>query len=316
MRYCVGVDIGGTTVKCGIFTVDGMLVEKWEIPTRKENNGENILPDTAESVRAHLTAQGIGLADLEGVGMGVPGPVQSNGYVHTCVNLGWKAQWPAEQMKKLMGGDICCMAGNDANVAALGEMWQGAGKQYRDLMMVTLGTGVGGGLIIDGKIINGSHGAGAEIGHMHVRDDETEQCTCGGYGCLEQAASATGIVRLAKRAVKMKGSAAGPLTEYGDRLEARHVCELAISGDATAAESLKQSMDYLGEALARVSMISDPAAFVLGGGVSKAGNVLIDMIKTKYNEQTALLPKKAEFLIAELGNDAGIYGSAYLVLSK
>ena len=198
-QYVAGIDVGGTTVKCGIFTVTGVLMDKWEVPTRKEEEGKYILPDVADSLKKHLQDKGIELNDLEGIGIGVPGPVEPNGYVRVCVNLGWHDHWPAKEMQELMGGKIRCAAANDANVAALGEMWQGGGKGHSDMLMVTLGTGVGGGLILNGHIVAGVHGAGAEIGHIHVREDEKEQCNCGGHGCLEQVASATGIRREAMR---------------------------------------------------------------------------------------------------------------------
>ena len=314
-QYCVGVDVGGTTVKCGIFTLTGVLMDKWEVPTRKEEDGKYILPDVADALKKRLEEKGIELTDIEGIGIGVPGPVEPNGYVHVCVNLGWHDHWPAKEMQKLMGGKIRCAVGNDANVAALGEMWQGGGKGHANLVMVTLGTGVGGGLIIDGQIIAGVHGAGAEIGHIQVRDGEQEACNCGGHGCLEQVASATGIVREAKRNLAASDEAS-TMRAFGDALSARDVCDCAKAGDPLAVKTIDTSMYYLGRALATISMVADPEIYVIGGGVSRAGQYLIDLVKKHYVDYTPILTKKADIVLAILGNDAGIYGSAKLVLTN
>ena len=178
-KKCIGVDIGGTTVKLGLFEIDGTLLDKWEVKTRKEEGGKYILEDVAASIRSVLEKQGIALEEVVGAGMGVPGPVMPDGYVEVCVNLGWRDLNPQKELSVLLGG-IPVKSGNDANVAALGEMWQGGGKGYTDIVMVTLGTGVGGGVIIDEKIVAGKHGLGGEIGHIHVRDEEKEHCNCGG----------------------------------------------------------------------------------------------------------------------------------------
>ena len=310
-QYCVGVDIGGTSVKCGIFNINGLLMEKWEVPTRKAEGGKNILPDTAASLKKHLADRGLQDDDIAGIGIGVPGPVEPGGYVHVCVNLGWGASYPAQEMQKLMGGRIRCEVGNDANVAALGEMWQGSGKGSSSMLMVTLGTGVGGGLIQDGHIVTGVHGAGAEIGHFHVMDGEKETCNCGGHGCLEQYASATGIRRVALRhlAAADEGSS---LRVFGDRLSAKDVCDAAKAGDAVAASAFAESMRYLGLVLSYVSMTTDPEVFVIGGGVSKAGQYVVDTVQKFYEFYTPLLDRKAKIVLAKLGNDAGIYGSAWL----
>ena len=195
-KYGFGVDVGGTTIKMGFFETDGKLLDKWEIKTDTTNGGENILSDIAKSIDNKLAQEGISKSDVQGIGVGVPGPVNSKGVVLKCVNLGWGVFNVEEALSNLTG--LMVKAGNDANVAALGEMWQGAGKGSEDMIMVTLGTGVGGGIIVDGKVIAGANGAGGEIGHITVNEDEIEACNCGQYGCLEQYASATGIVRMAK----------------------------------------------------------------------------------------------------------------------
>ena len=199
--YVFGIDVGGTTVKLGLFDLNGMVVDKWEIPTRTQNSGEMILPDIAESIKAKMLEKSITREDVAGVGGGVPGPVDSYGIVHRAVNLGWNMFNLKENLTTLLDG-MRVECGNDANVAALGEMWKGGGQGHKNLVAVTLGTGVGGGIIINGEIMTGSTGAGGEIGHIHVEDNETEPCNCGNLGCLEEYASATGITRLANRALK------------------------------------------------------------------------------------------------------------------
>lgn len=311
-KKCVGVDVGGTSVKVGIFELNGTLVRKWEVPTRKEENGRFILPDVAATIRTVLKEEGISLEDLAGVGMGLPGPVLPDGFVEVCVNLGWKEMNPQNILSGLLDG-MLVKSGNDANVAALGEMWQGGGKGFSDIVMVTLGTGVGGGVIIDQKIIAGKHGLGGEIGHMRIREGEKEQCNCKGYGCVEQIASATGIAREARRRMAASGTAS-ELRRFGDQVTAKNVLDCAKRGDGMALEVMETVCYYLGWALSMVSMTVDPEVFVIGGGVSKAGIFLLDMILKYYKEFTPISENKAGITLAELGNDAGIYGAARLIL--
>ncbi|MBQ1393937.1 MAG: ROK family protein, partial [Lachnospiraceae bacterium] len=197
-KFCVGVDIGGTTVKIGLFSEEGKIEEKWEIVTRKDEGGSFILSDIAASIEEKIQKNNVKKEDVVGIGIGVPGPVTADGTVLKCVNLGWGIFNVAEEVKKLTGIENV-KVGNDANVAALGEMWQGGGKGYKNIVMMTLGTGVGGGIILDGKILTGSKGAAGEIGHITVNYDEEDTCNCGKKGCLEQFASATGIVKEEKR---------------------------------------------------------------------------------------------------------------------
>lgn len=309
----IGIDIGGTSVKLGLFETDGTLLRKWEVKTRKEEGGAYILQDVAASIRKELAAAGLGLQDVAGAGMGIPGPVLPDGFVEVCVNLGWRDRNPQKELSELLDGLYVC-SGNDANVAALGEMWQGGGKGFRDLVMVTLGTGVGGGVILDGKIVAGRHGLGGEIGHIRVREAETESCNCGGKGCLEQVASATGIAREAKRvlAASEKESA---LRSFGDRLNAKNVLDCAKAGDELALEVTETVCYYLGWGLATISMTLDPDLFVIGGGVSAAGSFLTDRIEKYYKKFTPISEHKAGIALATLGNDAGIYGAARLILN-
>ena len=310
MRKCVGVDLGGTTIKMGILGEDGTIFEKWEIPTRKEENGKYILSDIASAAKEHLKAAGIAEEDFAGIGIGVPGPVEADGYVEVCVNLGWRDINPATELSRLMGG-IPVKAGNDANVAALGEQWVGSGKGHNSLMFYTLGTGVGGGLIIDGKIVAGSKGMGAEIGHVTVNMEETDYCNCGNHGCLEQYASATGIVKEMKRTLAQEGVT----SVLSDKeFSCKDVLDAAKTGDAAAEKTVKRCMDYLALSMSFVSYVADPEVFVVGGGVSKAGEYLVHMLQGRYNELTPLSSKKSPIFIASLFNDAGMYGAAKLVL--
>ncbi len=311
-KKCIGIDIGGTTVKIGIFETDGSLLEKWEVPTRKEEQGKYILPDVAASILEKLSQMGIQKEDVAGAGMGVPGPVLPDGYVEVCVNLGWRDMNPQEELGRLLGG-IPVSSGNDANVAALGEMWQGGGKGYRDIVMVTLGTGVGGGVIINESIVAGRHGLGGEIGHIHVRDEEKEHCNCGGMGCLEQVASATGIAREARRTMA-KEERPSAMRKFGDQITAKDVLDCAKAGDAMALEVMETVGRFLGLALSQIALTVDPEAFVIGGGVSKAGQFLIDIIEKYYKRYTAISQNTGILTLAKLGNDAGIYGAARLML--
>lgn len=309
-KRCFGVDIGGTTVKMGLFTVDGKVTDKWEIPTRKEENGKYILEDIAKSVKERMQRDTLTLEDIAGLGIGVPGPVKEDGTVLKCANLGWGVFNVAETVRELTGIENV-KVGNDANVAALGEMWQGGGKGYNNLVMVTLGTGVGGGVILGGKILTGSNGAGGEIGHIRVNYEEKDVCGCGKTGCLEQYASATGVVRLAKKALEKKEK---KTTLVADDLSAKAVFDAAKAGDELAMDIVEEFGFYLGMALAHISQVIDPEVFVIGGGVARAGQIIIDEVSKNYEENVMFALKNKAFKMAELGNDAGIYGSARMVL--
>ena len=309
-KRCFGVDIGGTTVKMGLFTVDGKVTDKWEIPTRKEENGKYILEDIAKAVKERMQRDTLTLEDIAGLGIGVPGPVKEDGTVLKCANLGWGVFNVADTVRELTGIENV-KVGNDANVAALGEMWQGGGKGYNNLVMVTLGTGVGGGVILGGKILTGSNGAGGEIGHIRVNYEEKDVCGCGKTGCLEQYASATGVVRLAKKALEKKEKKT-PLV--ADDLSAKAVFDAAKAGDELAMDIVEKFGFYLGMALAHISQVIDPEVFVIGGGVARAGQIIIDEVSKNYEENVMFALKNKAFKMAELGNDAGIYGSARMVL--
>lgn len=306
-KYVFGVDIGGTTVKLGLFDVEGNVLDKWEIPTRTENGGEKILPDIADSIREKMKQ--IDKDFVAGVGVGAPGPVDGKGIVHRAVNLGWGTFSIKDTLEDLLNMPV--MAGNDANVAALGEMWMGGGQGYRDLVVVTLGTGVGGGIIIDGKMLTGATGAGGEIGHIHVNDEEEEICGCGNKGCLEQYSSATGITRLANQ---LLASSDKDSVLRGGEVSAKTVFDAVKERDPLAVEVAEKFGKYLGDGLASIACVVNPEAIVIGGGVSKAGEILIDFIRPHYEKNVFHGSRQVKFFLATLGNDAGIYGAAKLVL--
>lgn len=311
-KYGFGVDIGGTTIKMSLFEMTGKMVEKWEIPTNTANQGSAILDDVADAIEKKLVEKGISKTEVAGIGVGVPGPVVEDTIVIRCVNLGWGRVDVAQVLGSKTGLKV--RVGNDANVAALGEMWQGGGKGYQDVVMVTLGTGVGGGIIQNGKIVTGSHGAGGEIGHIFVDETEQETCGCGKRGCLEQYGSATGVVRLAKRALA-KDNRESAMRGF-EKLTAKDVLDAAKAGDAIALEVVEQMGKILGTGLANIACVVDPQVFVIGGGVSKAGTIITDVIQKYYTSRTFSSCKDAKFALATLGNDAGVYGCVYLLLSN
>lgn len=309
-KYGFGIDVGGTTVKVGFFETSGALLDKWEIKTNTANGGEAILPDIAKTIEEKLSKEGISKDEVQGIGIGVPGPVLNASVVTRCVNLGWGEIDVAGTLSKITGLPV--KVGNDANVAALGEMWQGGAKGSSNVVMVTLGTGVGGGIIVDGKIVAGANGDGGEIGHLNVCEDEHEACNCGQHGCLEQYASATGVVRMAKRKLA-KTSEETSLHKFED-LTAKDVFDEAKAGDKVALEIVNEVCEILGKTLGKIACVVNPEVFVIGGGVSKAGQILIDTVKKYYVPNTFTSCRDARFELASLGNDAGMYGCMCLML--
>ncbi len=310
-KYAFGIDLGGTTVKIGLFSGEGELVYSHEIPTRTENGGVKILPDIAEAVREDMEKYSIGKEQLAGIGLDVPGPVVKESVVIRCVNLGWGVFNAADELKKLTGIENI-KAANDANAAALGEMWKGGGRGHDSIVMVTLGTGVGGGIIVDGKIVSGANGAAGEIGHMMVREDETDVCGCGKCGHLEQYASATGIARVGR---KMLAASDQPSALRDiDHVSARNIFDAAKAGDALALDIVEEVCRVLGNALAAITTVTDPEVIVIGGGVSKAGPILIETTKKYYRKAAFHAAEDCEFALAELGNNAGMFGAVKMIL--
>lgn len=314
-KYGFGVDLGGTTCKIGLFRDNGKMEDKWEIPTDKTDNGKNILRDINLSIAAQIETRGLSKADIVGIGIDVPGPVTPDGVVHKLVNVGWGEVALEKELSKRSGFPV--KAGNDGNVAALGEAWAGAGKDFNSICMVTLGTGIGGGLIVDEKIITGAHGAAGEIGHIVINPAEPEACNCGLHGCSEMYASATGIVRVAKRHLAASEKESSLRKAYvSDTLSAKDVFDAARYGDALAVEIVDDVCDKLGHTLAIVAAVANPEAFLIGGGVSKAGNTLLKPLETAFLKYAFHACRGTKILPATLGNDAGMYGSAKLVFSE
>ena len=310
MKYGFGVDLGGTTVKIAYFDETGNMLAKWEIPTVTEGGGSQILPDIAASIQQYIAQKTIDPADIIGVGIGVPGPVNSRGVVNKCVNLGWGVFNIAEDLRKLV--DFPVKAGNDANVAALGEFWKGGGRGCDNMVFVTLGTGVGGGIVVEGKLLHGAHGSGAEIGHLVLNRNETAKCGCGKQGCVEQYCSATGIVRMAKLA--LEGYTGISRLQRCDPLTCKDIFDCGKAGDELALQILDQYYAYMGEFLANVCNVVDPDAVVLGGGVSRAGQMLLDGTRPYFDKYVFHAARGARFALASLGNDAGAYGAFKLAL--
>lgn len=311
-KYGFGADVGGTTIKMGLFETDGTLLEKWEIPTDTSEKGAHILQDIAATVHGKMVEKDLTKDMVEGIGIGVPGAVDKDGVVNRAVNLGWDVVPLAEELERLSGMKV--KVGNDANVAALGENWMGSGKGYNSIVMVTLGTGIGGGIIIDGKILTGANGAAGEIGHMIVNEQEIEACNCGHYGCIEQYASATGIVRMTKRALATTAEDS-TLRSFGEEHSAKDVFDCAKAGDKVACDVISQVFGMLGATLAKIGCVLNPDAFVIGGGVSRAGQIIIDALQEPFCSQVFHASKDTPIVLASLGNDAGIYGAVRMLLS-
>ena len=310
MKYGFGVDLGGTTVKMAYFNEEGSLLHKWEIPTNTAEGGKNILPDIAAAIKGYLQENNIPDSDIIGIGMGVPGPVSRQGVVNRCVNLGWGVFNIHETLGQLTGFPV--KAGNDANVAALGECWKGGGQGCDSIVMATLGTGVGGGIVIDGKVVYGAHGSAGEVGHVVLNKEEAAPCGCGKYGCVEQYCSATGIVRTARRHLN-RSNLSSQLREV-ENLTCKDIFDAAAAGDTVANEILEQVYDQLAEFLSDVCCVVDPEMVVIGGGVSKAGQPLLDGIQRHMHKYLFHAISGLRFSLATLGNDAGAYGAFKLIL--
>ncbi len=314
-EYAFGIDLGGTTAKVGLFTTAGELLEKWEVPTDTSNAGEHILENLAAAILGKMSEKNITAEQVEGVGIGVPGPILNSRIVPiVCANLGgWGKRNVSEELGELLGG-LKVLVGNDANVAALGEIWMGAAKGCRSAVMVTLGTGVGGGVIVDGKVIDGAHGAGGEIGHITVNRHETATCGCGKHGCLEQYSSATGVVRCMKKLLDENPDV--PCTLRGTDFAAKDVFDAARNGDALAAREVDEMADTLALALASISATTDPEMFMIGGGVARAGDVLFNPLRKYYKKYAFPSCRETPIKQATLGNDAGIYGAVRLTVGE
>ena len=295
-EYAFGIDLGGTTAKIGLFTTGGELLEKWEVPTDTSHAGEHILENLAAAVQGKMQEKGLTAAQVEGVGVGVPGPVLDSRVVPiVCANLGgWGKRNVSAELSELLDG-IRVLVGNDANVAALGEIWMGCAKGCRSAVMVTLGPGVGG-------------------GHITVNRHETAACGCGKHGCLEQYSSATGVVRCMKKLLEENPDT--PCTLRGTAFAAKDVFDAARNGDALAAREVDEMTDTLGMALANVASTVDPEMFMVGGGVARAGDVLFAPLREHFKTYAFSSCRETPIVAATLGNDAGIYGSVRLIVGE
>lgn len=308
-EYYFGVDVGGTTVKMGLYSEKAGWVEKWEIPTRTEDGGVHVLDDIAATVYAAQQRHDIDNDHTVGIGIGVPGPVLKQSIVNGCVNVGWDVVNVSEELGRRTGLPV--YVENDANIAALGEQWQGAGSNYSSVVLVTLGTGVGGGIILDGKIVSGCQGGGGEVGHMPVVQDSFRSCNCGKADCLELSGSATGIVRYAQH-VLAESEEPSSMRDF-DPLTAKDISDCCAAGDALAQQCIEHTAEALGTAIACIGCILNPEAFLFGGGMAAAGDLLLEPIRRVYNEKVFPPLRGTPILQATLGNQAGIIGAVRLV---
>ena len=314
----IGIDLGGTSVKLAILTAEGDIQQKWTIPTNINDKGAHIVPDIVASIKHHLDLYKMTADDFQGIGMGSPGAVDREaGTVEGAFNLNWKTLQPVREVIEREIG-IPIFIDNDANVAALGEKWRGAGADDRDVVFVTLGTGVGGGIIAEGNLIHGTAGSGGEIGHMTVEPGGFD-CTCGKKGCLETVASATGVVKLArKHAEEYAGNAQLKfIIDDGQEITSKMIFDLAKEGDELAVLVVDRAAYYLGLACSHIGNLLNPAYIVIGGGVSAAGEYLLEQVRTYFTDFTFPNVKKTTHIkLAALGNDAGIVGACYLALME
>ncbi|TMW73795.1 ROK family glucokinase [Alteribacter natronophilus] len=315
--WLAGVDVGGTTIKLAILTEEGSFIEKWEIPTNTAENGHYIPGDIAAALKDRLASHQEEFSVLKGIGVGAPGFIEADtGFVYQAVNIGWQNYPLSERLGRETGVPV--YANNDANLAAAGEMWKGAGKGAPNMLAVTLGTGVGGGLIAEGRILQGAYGMAGEIGHITSIPSGGSPCNCGKTGCLETVSSATGIVRLAMEKVH-HGESEGLKALFDDTgtLSAKDVFDEAEKGDAGAEAVVEEAMYHLGLAVGNLANSLNPNVIVIGGGVSRAGEKLLRVLRRHFDRFA--LPKIAAettFEIAELGNDAGVLGAAWLAREK
>lgn len=316
VKFIIGLDIGGTSVKIGFIDEQGEVMEKWSIPTNKENEGVSIVSDITHSITGKLNALQMDKQKLIGIGAGAPGFIDvSTGFVYEAVNIGWQNFDLAGELQENFGVPV--FISNDANVAVLGENWKGAGRRVRNVIAVTLGTGVGGGIIANGQILGGVNGTAGEIGHITVQPGGYT-CNCGRKGCLETIASATGILRQAKDQIRLhpQSDMAAYYREQGD-ITTKDIFELAGKGEKLSAQILQYTFDLLGRVIANIGLVINPSKILIGGGVSLAGEPMLRMVSNAFEKYA--LPRVydvCEVKIAQLGNDAGIIGAAFLVKQK
>ena len=310
-KFCFGVDIGAGTIKFGLFTDKGTLKDRWEIKTRTQDSGAYILDDIADSIKEKIRQEGLMWQQIVGVGVGVPGPVRRNGIVLQCVNLGWKDVDVVSVLSNKL--KLPVKVANDANTAALGEMWRGGAQGYKTVVLIELGTAIGGSIIWNGQIVYGHNGAAGEFGHMPLLHDETKPCACGKVGCLEQGASATGVARYAKQLLRENMDTPSAMRKIVP-LTSKGVFECYAKGDELATKAVERCTDAVGHAMAHIGCIIDPQIFLISGGMANAGDLLIDRIREVYQKEVYSAAQDTIIARAKLGDNAGIYGAARMML--
>lgn len=312
-RFYAGIDLGGTSIKMGICTEQGEMVIERERPT-PQGHYSKVLEAFQQMLQDLLSEVNLSLNQLSGVGVGVPALLDiEKGFVYEIVNLGWRDVPLKQELTTLLG--IPCYIDNDANTAALGEMWQGAGRGADHLICITVGTGIGGGLIFNGDIFHGTNGLAGEIGHVTVRPDEGRPCNCGKTGCLETETSATAIAFYGKKAVE-EGEATllADVMKRTGTVTAKDVIDAAKQGDEIGERIVRHVGYYLGLTLAQLSNVLNPQKIIIGGGVSKAGDFFMDPIRENFNKYAlSRVSGSTDILPAKLGNRAGWLGAAWLV---
>jgi len=310
-QYVFGVDVGGMSIKLGLFQKNGELVEKFSIETDIGDEGRRILPAVAQGIFEKLGSRGLSINDVSGVGVGVPSPVTDDGVALFGTNINWRDPIPVKEiLHELL--DVPVYVTNDANLAALGELWQGGASGKKSMILLTLGTGVGGGIVIDEKVINGANGTSGEVGHFLVVSENGAPCGCGRIGCLETVASATGILRLAKEQLAtFEGES---ILKNIEDMGVKDVFDAALTGDVFSVDLVDQVGHYLGLTCVNLALTVNPEVFILGGGVSQAGDVLLEAVRKHYKIHAFSSVKDTPFKLAILGNDAGIVGGAYLAM--
>ncbi|WP_207702368.1 ROK family glucokinase [Candidatus Enterococcus ferrettii] len=313
-KKLLGIDLGGTTVKFAILTQNGEVQQKWSIDTNILDEGSHIVPDIVESINHHLALYDMKPDQFMGIGMGTPGSVNiTEGTVIGAYNLNWKTLQPVKQVIEKETG-IAFFLDNDANVAALGERWKGAGENDPDVVFVTLGTGVGGGIVMNGQLLHGVAGCAGEIGHVTV-DPEGFECTCGKRGCLETVASATGVVRVARQLAEeyAGGSELKARLDNGEDITSKDIFELAAKNDDLALRVVDKVTFYLGLACGNIGNTLNPSTIIIGGGVSAAGEFLRSRVEAYFKQFTfPQVRNSTKIKLAELGNEAGVIGAASL----
>lgn len=306
-KYVFGADIGGTAVKVGLLDGEGNLLDYWQFPTRLEDQGAVILPDVHTAIDGILDVNHLDFSSVKGIGLAVPGPVTGEGFVPAAVNLGWKNYDVKKEMQRITGISNICVE-NDAKAAALGEYWKGGWEKFHSAVMITIGTAIGGAVILDGKVLRGAFGAAGELSHIQVNPAETVPCACGKYGHLQQYVSTDAILNSVKQ--RLSDSNQSSSLRLIDEISVKDIFDAAKAGDGIALESVEKMARLLARVMAMVSCVVDPELFIIGGGVSNAGEFLLDLLRKEFRKTALTMCENTRIEAAKTGSDAGIYGSA------